>query len=815
MAMNQFGLGFLLTAKDQASAVLSGVNARLQQLVGNTDDLKVRLKSGMKEFAVGAGLAAAGGLTLHKAFELGSVAANFDAQMARVQAMSGDTAEQVAALREGVLNLRSAKFGPSDLALGLEQLTIEGVRAEDQIGAVKAAMGLATVTGMDLGTSIHALTHFAMQSGVGMDRLGFISDKLVVAQKNLEMGGEDYAGVLARAGEISALFGESLDDTIIGIGQLTRAGVQGGMAAASYAEVLRRVASEEAVQQRLQKEGVQVFDLATGKRRSMLDVMMDLREATERMGETERNALLNDISGGKGLKILSAIMGASVPVRNGLNEVTLTGAAAIEEYRRRMAGAAGQTENFLKTVGPQQANVIKRMTNAWEALRVKVGTPFERVFDPVVNAFAGAVERLTRAWDALGPTAQSAIANTVTWGAVVVTAAGATIMLHAAVNVLGVAWTWLAAGPLLKMTTSLLGLVPSFGAVTAAAWAALVPLAPWIALGAGVAAMGFLVYEAWAGNLGGLADTVDAVVGKIERAVAPLWESLQTIGGGIAFTVGAAAKALGLLLDMLGATHGAFGDAGKLWTDVANAFGFAWGKVAQVVGFLVREALVPLEVMLTGMSSLVEAVGAAIRGDLTGALEGLGRVLLAPLAGFAKGVLNIVGIETGSIRELSQAAVKAVEAAIFGALGYIGKGVAKVGSWIGIGTGGLRASSEEYLKKSGEAWGSVRAETVLPTAPAAETVGKAAARETVSPAFGAPGAAGFALKAAEAVGGAGFGGLGALQAVLVAATSKGIEEGMAKATARGFRVSLDGREVSSALDKAGTRERDAALGAEQ
>lgn len=53
-------------------------------------------------------------------------------------------------------------------------------------------------------------------------------------------------------------------------------------------------------------------------------------------------------------------------------------------------------------------------------------------------------------------------------------------------------------------------LIPAFVALGAAIWAAMAPLLPFMAVGAAVAALAYLIYKAWASNMGGIQDKIKA-----------------------------------------------------------------------------------------------------------------------------------------------------------------------------------------------------------------------------------------------------------------------------------------------------------------
>jgi TP901 family phage tail tape measure protein len=818
MAMTEFGLGFLLSAKDTASAVFHQLRGAMEEVVDENESLKASMISGAKSFGAGVVLAGGAAFALKKSFDLAGAAGTFDLAMARVGATSDATTEDLNTMREAALRLaRESKFGPGELALAMERLAIEGVTPIQQADALRNSMNLARIAQLDLAQAVEVGSDTLQGAGMGMGDFGLMVDKITIAIRKLELGGADFRVVMAQAGTLTTEFGQSLDDTLIAVGMMRQRGVQAGRAAMQYGEILRRLAAEQGVQKAIQEAGVNIFDKQTGQMRSMVDIILDIQNATSGWTEQRRNQLLADISGGRGMRAMMAIMNASIDVEENGRVVTLRGAEAIAEYRRQMQQSTGAATAFLGRLSPEYQSKINRFTSAWEALRIELGGPFKRAFTPIADRLIGMLDRITNGWKSLTPATQDAIAKTVLWTATTVGAIGTALMFQGSMKLLGVAVKWLLPGisNLVPATRAFIGILPL---VYVGLAPVLIIMGKVILVAAAVAAVSYVVYKAWEKNFGGLRDSVNAVAGQLSEVFLPVWVQIKSAGIAIWNVFLKIIGVLGLA-GMQFANMNKDGVATILFLElVGRAASFA----IKAFAWAITVAMGPVAGFITTISNLIQAWDRLTSLDFLGVAKAIGGALLGVSAGFLKSILVLFNVNTASVQDMVNVVMDSIAAVVYGAVSLLFQGITKVGKLLGFDMAEASSIAEEYRAKAitniGEAAsaelfpGEAKPMVIGGVAPggtmgatpggATEQLLKSAGRPKVSPIE-------TALSAASPATMGGGSTADALRRAITEAMPAAVEQGIKMAQ---IVVNLDGRVVNDVLRGAGQRESDAALG---
>lgn len=237
----------------------------------------------------------------------------------------------------------------------------------------------------------------------------------------------------------------------------------------------------------------------------------------------------------------------------------------------------------------------------------------------------------------------------------------------------------------------LAGMVPALVAMAGAAWAAVAPLLPFLAIGAALGGLVYLLVE----RMGGWAATWDALkaaFGRVTEALAPvrdvfarLWANLAEQGGPImerfkqlwadlqpvlqvvgAVIGGVVVTAFGLLTGVLGGVMGAFGG---LVQAIQGALGIVVNIVKGFIGLVVG--------LFTGDFTMVQE---AVQGVWDGIVNLFGG-LWGAVSGFVTGFVDsVVGFFTGLWDELVGHSI--VPDMIDGIVEWFGQLPGRVGAWV-------------------------------------------------------------------------------------------------------------------------------------
>lgn len=146
-------------------------------------------------------------------------------------------------------------------------------------------------------------------------------------------------------------------------------------------------------------------------------------------------------------------------------------------------------------------------------------------------------------------------------------------------------------------------LIPAFVALGTAIWAAMAPLLPFMAAGAAIAAVAYLIYEAWSSNMFGIQEKVaavrDAIVAYFQMAVSEALLAFNALKAGV----------YGILESILNAVKPLVGVLGEIAPGFESAFGRAQTAISQKGDAASAEAKKQAEQFKKSATSLVQSAG--------------------------------------------------------------------------------------------------------------------------------------------------------------------------------------------------------------
>ena len=225
-------------------------------------------------------------------------AGEFDAQMSKVQAISGSNAEQMAALEEKARQMgATTKFSAKEAGEALEYMAMAGWKTDDMLGGLDGIMNLAAASGEELGTTSDIVTDALTAFGMKADEAGRFADILASASSNantnVSMMGESFKYAAAPAGAL----GYSAEDVAVALGLMANSGIKADMAGTSLRNMFQRMAKptkeSSAAMERL---GITLYD-DEGRMYSFREIMDNLRKGFQEINIPldEYNAQLDSL----------------------------------------------------------------------------------------------------------------------------------------------------------------------------------------------------------------------------------------------------------------------------------------------------------------------------------------------------------------------------------------------------------------------------------------------------------------------------------------------------------------------------------------
>lgn len=472
---------------------------------------------------------------------------DFEAQMSRVQAISGATGEELQSLNELALQLGAdTSFSASQAAQGMENLASAGFTVNEIVAAMPGLLDLAASSGADLATATEIAASAVRGFGLEADQTGHVADVFAEASARTNAQVEDMGEAMKYIAPVANAMGQSLEETAAAIGIMSDAGIKGSQAGTSLRGALSRLAKPtEAMLGVMDQLGISFFD-AEGNMLSLSGIVSQLETNMAGLTQEQRNNALVTLFGQESLSGMLALMD------RGSDELS-----AMAESFENVDGAAKEMANVMLD---NTAGAFEALGGSVETLAIKL----QQVMAPTVQAV---VERITEFINKLTSMDEDTLKIIVTVGAFVA-----------------------AIGPLLlvfgKIITAITAIGPALSVLTG-------PIGIIIAAVAALAV-------AWATDFAGIRETTESVMNSIKDIIesvwgfiTELWDSnflgIRTIAENAWNTI---KDLFEIAFDTIESAFSAFaalfrGDWDTLWAEVKNIFSNIWETIGTLLeGFL-------------------------------------------------------------------------------------------------------------------------------------------------------------------------------------------------------------------------------------
>jgi TP901 family phage tail tape measure protein len=351
MASNNLVLQLLITARDEASAAFGKIFGFLDKTTSATANL-IR-----EQF----GNLFGGGLT---------GAAEFEAQLDKVAAKGGYTADEMKGLTEEARKV-AAQFGVTgtEAAQGLEILAAAGLSAKDAIATLPVVLSLAKSEGISLDSAATKLSDSLSIMGLGFDQAGRMADVLAKGANLSTTSAAELADALANAGGLAKAFGLDLEQTVAVLDLLAKNGIKGAAAGTSLAAILTQLQNPASTASKaLDGLGITTRDLGG---------VLDGLKAAGASSET-------------------AIIAFGETAGPGLRALIGEGSAGVTDFTTQLRDASGAAQQAADAMGGNFKTAVEALNASWDTVKETLAEP---LLEPLAKAakalsdsFIGAVQ---------------------------------------------------------------------------------------------------------------------------------------------------------------------------------------------------------------------------------------------------------------------------------------------------------------------------------------------------------------------------------------------------------------------------------------
>ena len=328
-----------------------------------------------------------------------TVAANFEQQMSKVQAISGATAEDTDRLTESARQWgRDTKYSATEAGEAFEYMALAGWKTDDMLEGIGGILNLAAASAMDLGTASDIVTDYLTAFGLSAKDAGKFADEMAYAMSHsnttTEALGEAYKNCAATA----ASMGYSVEETTAVLMTMANAGVRGGEAGTALNAIMTRLATDtKGCATELSKYGVEVYD-AQGNMNSLSSILTGVRGVWNNLTDEQQANLAKTIAGTNQFSALQTIM-------SGLSDEAIASGMSFSDYSEALQNCDGTASDMAATM---QDNLLGRLTQLKSKLE-DVGITIGNSLMPFMEKAVAKIGELADKFASLSPQQQETI----------------------------------------------------------------------------------------------------------------------------------------------------------------------------------------------------------------------------------------------------------------------------------------------------------------------------------------------------------------------------------------------------------------------
>ncbi|MDE6748598.1 MAG: phage tail tape measure protein [Lachnospiraceae bacterium] len=308
-------------------------------------------------------------------------AADFDAAMSKVAAVSGATGADFDALRDKAREMGAkTKFSASEAAEAMNYMAMAGWKTSDMLAGIEGIMNLAAASGEDLATTSDIVTDALTAFGLTAADSGHFADILAAASSNANTNVSMMGETFKYCAPIAGALGFSAEDTAEAIGLMANAGIKSSQAGTSLRTIMSNLTGEVKISGEAIGEVVVATTKADGSMRELSDIIADCRTAFAGLSESEKAQAAEALVGKTAMSGFLALVNAAP--------------SDIEKLSSAIANCDGSAEGMAATMQDNLAGQFTILKSQLQELAISFGEILMPAIRQIVTWIQGFVDKL-------------------------------------------------------------------------------------------------------------------------------------------------------------------------------------------------------------------------------------------------------------------------------------------------------------------------------------------------------------------------------------------------------------------------------------
>lgn len=237
------------------------------------------------------------------------VGMDFEAQMSKVESISGASADEVQALKDAAQEMgATTKFSATESAQALEYMAMAGWKSQQMIDGLPGIMNLAAASGEDLASVSDIVTDALTAFGLQASDSAHFADVLAKASSSSNTNVALMGATFKYAAPVAGALGYNIEDTAVAIGLMANAGIKGEMAGTALRGMLTNLAKpSDQVAQYMDDLGLSLTD-TSGNVKPLNKLLQEMRQKFSKLTDAQKAEYAAGIAGKEAMSGLLAIV---------------------------------------------------------------------------------------------------------------------------------------------------------------------------------------------------------------------------------------------------------------------------------------------------------------------------------------------------------------------------------------------------------------------------------------------------------------------------------------------------------------------------
>ena len=353
-----------------------------------------------------AGAAAAAAAVAAPVVDAIGVAAEYEAAMSKVKAITNSTDEDMRKLDATAKEMgATTQFSARQAAEAMSYLGMAGWKTNEIIAGMPGMLGLAAAGGVDLARVADILSDDLTAFGLSADKAGHMADVFAHVITNTNTDVEKMGETMKYAAPVAAAFGASMEETAAMTGLMANAGIKASQAGTSLRAGFLRLAGPPKMAQKAMAElGVEMSDITKQQAETSATLQalgIDMEKMSDMSGPhkmiaviTELQQKMQGLSDEEQLSHLKAIFGTEAAT--GWLNVIKAGPDALAKLTAELEHCDGEAQRVAKTMTDNAKGAWIKLQSAVEGVAISVGSLFLPMLTKLGEALAEKVADIAK-----------------------------------------------------------------------------------------------------------------------------------------------------------------------------------------------------------------------------------------------------------------------------------------------------------------------------------------------------------------------------------------------------------------------------------